>query len=35
VDSERKIKLSADGNDMLFNRKEGDLLGFIMQEPAI
>jgi len=35
VDVDRKIKLTADGNGMLFNKKEGDLIGFMMQEPVI
>lgn len=35
MNSDRKIQLSSDGNSILFNHKDGDLIGFIMNEPVL
>jgi hypothetical protein len=35
VDANRKIQLTPSGDAILFNKKDGDLIGFIMQEPVL
>jgi hypothetical protein len=34
VNSDRKIQLTPEGNRILFNHKDGDLIGFMVQEPV-